>query len=85
MATVGDWRKNYSRYLYLTMGVYEESALIEAARADAARLGWQFEMREGSLKLLSRLFNGPWNDDFLVVPPGKRIAARNDEMILDVQ
>jgi hypothetical protein len=34
------------------------------------------------MKLLSRLFNGPWDDDFLVVPPGGRIVARNDEMIL---
>jgi hypothetical protein len=83
--TLGDWRKNYSKYLYLTMGVCDETALIEAARADAARMGWQFEVREGSLKLLSRLFNGPWDEDFLVVPPGKRIVARNDEMILDVQ
>ncbi len=85
MATVGDWRKNYSKYLYLTMGVCDETALVEAARADAARLGWQFEVREGSLKLLARLFNGPWDDDFLIVPPGKRIVARNDEMVLDVQ
>ncbi|MGA2640627.1 MAG: DUF1638 domain-containing protein [Spirochaetia bacterium] len=83
-ATLGDWRKNYSRYLYLTMGVCDETALIEAARADAALRGWQFELREGSLELLSRLFNGPWDDDFLIVPPGKRIVARNDEMILDV-
>jgi hypothetical protein len=83
--TLGDWRKNYSRYLYLTMGVCDESALVEAARADAARMGWTFEVREGSLKFLSRLFNGPWDEDFLIVPPGKRIVARNDEMVLDVQ
>ena len=82
---VGDWRKNYNRYLYLAMGVTDESALIEAARADARRLGWDFEQREGSLRLLSRLFTGPWDEDFLVVPPGRRIAARNDEMILDVE
>ena len=37
------------------------------------------------MKLLSRLFNGPWDEDFLVVPPGKRIVARNDDMVLDVE
>ncbi len=84
-ATVGDWRKNYNKYLYLTMGICDETALIEAARAEAARLGWEFELREGSLALLRRLFNGPWDEDFVVVPPGKRIVARNDEMVLDVQ
>jgi hypothetical protein len=85
ISTVGDWRKNYSKYLYLTMGICDETALIEAARADAKRLGWQFEVQRGDLQLLSRLFNGPWDDDFLIVPPGKRIVARNDEMILDLQ
>ena len=82
-ATVGDWRKNYDRYLYLTMGVCDESDLIEAGRADAAGLGWKFEERKG-MSLLRRLFEGPWDDDFLVVPPGTEIIARNDQMVLDV-
>ena len=56
----------------MTMGVTDETDLIERAKADAAKLGWQFEVRQGSMKLLSRLFNGPWDEDFLVVPPGKR-------------
>jgi hypothetical protein len=83
-ATVGDWRKNYNKYLYLTMGVCDETPLIEAGKADAAEMGWTFEQRPGDMSLLRRLFNGPWNDDFLTVAPGKRIIARNDEMVLDV-
>jgi hypothetical protein len=82
---LGDWRKNYTRYLYLTMGVCDEAQLVASARAEAARLGWEFEQRQGSMSLLSRLVNGPWDDDFLVVPPGRRIVARNDEAILDVE
>jgi hypothetical protein len=82
---LGDWRKNYNRYLYLTMGVCDESQLIARAREEAAQLGWEFELREGSLGLLSRLVNGPWDEDFLVVPPGGRIVARNDEQILGVE
>jgi hypothetical protein len=83
-STISDWRKNYNKYLYMTMGVTDEAALIESARADAATLGWQFEVRQGSMSLLARLFNGPWDEDFLIVPPGKRIVARNDDMVLDV-
>ncbi len=83
-ATVGDWRKNYSAYLYLSMGVCDETSLIEAGRAEAAKLGWRFKERKGSMSLLRRLFEGPWNEDFLVVPPGKKIIARNDELVLDV-
>jgi hypothetical protein len=57
----------------------------QGVREEAARLGWEFELREGSLSLLSRLINGPWDDDFLIVPPGRRIVARNDEAILDIE
>jgi hypothetical protein len=82
---LGDWRKNYTRYLYLTMGVCDESRLVSSAREEAGRLGWEFELRQGNMSLLSRLINGPWDDDFLVVPPGKHIVARNDEAILGVE
>jgi hypothetical protein len=85
LSTIGDWRKNYSKYLYLTMGICDEADLIEAGRVDAASLGWEFEERAGDLSLLRRLFNGTWNEDFLIVPPGGRIIARNDEQVLDVE
>ena len=81
MATVGDWEKNYSAYLYLTMGVCDEETLVQAGREDAKKLGWSFNVRKGDITLLRRLFEGPWNEDFIVVPPGKKIVARNDAYV----
>lgn len=83
--TVGDWMKNYDRFLYLRMGVCDEEPFIEAARKDAAERGWKLEVRPGSLSLLRKLFAGPWDEDFVVVPPGARIIARNDERVLDAE
>lgn len=82
---IGDWRKNYSKFLYLKMGVGNEEALIEETRQTAAGRGWEFELRDGDWTLLTKLFEGPWDDDFLTVPPGHGIVAREDERILDVQ
>ena len=79
---LGAWEDNYSRCLYLTMGVCDETALIEAAREQASEKGWEFEVRPGSMALLEKLFAGEWDDDFLIVQPGQQIVARNDSTIL---
>jgi len=79
---LGDWRAIYSRLCYIRMGVTDEHNLIERSRAEAAEHGWQFELRQGDLSLLERLFDGCWDDDFLIVPPHKAVEARNDEEVL---
>ena len=82
-ASFGDWYKNYSAYLYLTMGICDETGQIEAGRASAKERGWSFDVREGNMRLLKKLFAGPWDEDFVIVRPGHRIVARNDEWVLD--
>ena len=80
--STGGWLEQYSRYLYLKMGVWPEEDYIEQIRQDSAERGWEFELREGSLAMLEKLMFGQWDDDFLVVPPGGRIIARNDATAL---
>jgi hypothetical protein len=83
--TMGDWRKNYSKFLYLTMGPGDETPLIEETRQAAADRGWAFELRDGDWTLLKKLFDGPWDEDFVTVPPGRMIVARDDDQVLDVE
>lgn len=84
-ASIGDWMKNYDRFLYLRMGVCDEGPYVQLARRDAAERGWQLEVRDGDLSLLRKLFEGPWDEDFVVVPPGGRIVALNDDRVLDAR
>jgi hypothetical protein len=84
-ATIGNWMHNYDNFLYLRMGLCPEEAHVEQARRDAAERGWKLEVREGSLSLVEKLFRGPWDEDFVVVPPGGRIVARDDDRILDAE
>ena len=83
-ATLGDWRSHYSRLMYIEMGVCDEKPFIEAARARAAASQWAFEQRSGDWTLLQKLFDGRWDDDFVIVPPGAALRARNDGAILSV-
>ena len=81
--SLGDWKDNYSKILYLKMGVCNEDGFIDDARELARERGWEFELRDGKWTLLEKLFEGPWDEDFVIVPPGSRIVSRNDEWVLD--
>jgi len=83
MATVGDWMKNYDRFTYLRMAVCDEEPYLKRAQREAEERDWRFEVRDGDLSLLRRLFEGPWDEDFVVVPPGGQIVALDDERVLD--
>lgn len=81
-----DWTKNYDRYLYLRMGLCDEQDYIDRTRAEAKQRDWEFELRTGDLGLLRKLFEGEWDEDFVVLQPGnpgQRLVARNDEWVLD--
>lgn len=81
-----DTRKHYKRLAYIRMGVADEAEFEAQARRRAEESGWEFEPLEGDLGILQRLFNGDWNDEeFLVVPPGKRIEPTQDERIVEAR
>jgi len=83
--SLGGWQKSYSRSLYLEMGVCDERPFMESAKERAAQQNWEFEVRKGEWGLLRKLFCGEWDQDFVVVPPGGMIVARNDGSVLDVE
>ena len=47
-------------------------------RLEAERRGWLFERLAGELGLIRRLLEGDWDDDFLVLAPGQRLAMSYD-------
>jgi hypothetical protein len=84
LETMGSGVEHYSRLAFIRMGIPGEVFFEELSRAEADGHGWTFEPIEGSMDLLARLLNGPWNDDFLVVPPGHSIAASYDDAVMRV-
>ena len=83
--SLGGWQKSYCRSLYLEMGVCDEQPFIDLARERAAQQNWEFEVRKGEWSLLRKLFYGEWDQDFVIVPPGGTIIARNDDGVLDFE
>lgn len=82
----GDGVNHYDRLCYIRMGLFDESPWIDAARSEAERRQWTFDLVDGDLGLLGRLFAGQWDQsDFVIVQPGRRLVGRNDGSILDTE
>jgi hypothetical protein len=64
---------NYKRLALINTGQYELERYRTYARAEAERLGLRYEEIEGSPELVTKMINGPWDDDFVVVEPGETI------------
>jgi len=79
----GSWMRNYDNLCYLEMGVCDERAHIAAAKAEAERRGWSFDRRKGDWTLLEKLMFGRWDEDFVILSPGQRLVASNDDRVLD--
>jgi len=80
---LSDLARNYGQITFIATGVEPDDRFEQAARDEAASRGWKFERLRGDLGLLERLVDGPWDDeDFLVVAPGRRVAAAHDERVI---
>jgi hypothetical protein len=80
---LGDHTRHYGQFTFIEMGLEPDDRFERLAREEAAERGWKFEKAPGDMSLIQRLLDGAWDDaDFLVVPPGWRVAATYDERII---
>lgn len=67
---------NYNRCAYVKWKELPFPQYEEYTRRAAEHYGWEFDCVEGDARLMEEFLSGNWrNEDFLVVPPGKKIAA----------
>jgi hypothetical protein len=80
--------KNYTRLAFIDTGNNRLEYYRDHARSMAERFNLRYEEIQGSDILIRKLFYGPWNDEFVVIPPGKTISFfdfRNNELSLPVK
>jgi len=65
--------KNYTRLALIDTGQHDLERYRAYARQIASRFGLRFEEILGSDALIRRLLFGPWDSEFVVIPPGQTV------------
>ena len=68
---------------YVETGLGKSGQFREQAASDAKQYGWRFEQLRGDPELVRKLLAAEWDDDFLVLQPGQRIAVTHDSRIIE--
>jgi hypothetical protein len=86
VAALGDWLKGYDRIVLIDTAQGDVASYREASLAEAQKEGLSFEEVRGDISLLQRLLSGDWDsEDFLVLPPGGRVASAYDDRIITAE
>lgn len=68
---------HYKRFMLIDTGAYPLESVLEHTQDIAARLNLYHEVTPGSLRLFYKLLRGEWDEEFLVLEPGK-VVTIND-------
>lgn len=66
--------KNYTRLALINTGQHEMERYRDYSRCTAERFGLRYEEIPGSQALVEKLLHGPWDEQFIVAPPGHTIT-----------
>jgi hypothetical protein len=66
--------KNYTRLAFINTGNNRLEHYRDHARSMAERFNLRYEEIQGSDVLIKKMLYGPWNDEFVIIPPGKTIS-----------
>jgi hypothetical protein len=66
--------KNYTRLAFISTGNNELEHYRDRARSLAGQFGLRYEEIQGSDAIIKKMVYGPWDDEFIIIPPGKTIS-----------
>jgi hypothetical protein len=69
--------KNYTRLAFIDTGNNKLKYYREHARSMAERFNLRYEEIQGSDVIIKRMLYGPWNDELVIIPPGKTTSFFN--------
>ncbi len=69
--------QHYKRLAFIDMGYANQNEHRQFARKAAKKFNLHFQEIKGTPELLLKICDGPWDDDFVVIPPGHTIRLND--------
>jgi hypothetical protein len=66
--------KNYTRLAFINTSNNKLECYREHARSMAERFNLRYEEIQGSAALIKKMLYGPWNEEFVIIPPDKAVS-----------
>ena len=86
MEEMNRWTDSYSHGTLIEFDFVKHLKMREEVEAICQGRGWAYDEIPGDLRLLNRLLDGDWPAaEFLVVKPGQKVVASNDENVVGVE
>ena len=85
MEEMSRWTDSYSHGTLIEFDFVKHLKLREQVQQICAEHGWEYAETEGDMGLFQKLLEGDWPEaDFLIVRPGQKVIATNDEKVIGV-
>jgi hypothetical protein len=73
--------QHYRRLVFINMGYHDPEPYRQFSREAAEVLKLDFQEIKGTPEFLTKICNGPWDDDFVVAPAGHTISLADFKMV----
>jgi hypothetical protein len=73
--------QHYRRLVFINMGYHNPEPYRQFSRKAAKMLKLDYQEIRGTPEFLSKICNGPWDDDFVVAPAGHTIRLADFNMV----
>jgi len=80
MEETNGWHSKYTQGCYINSPYLDNKPYADFAKDAILGLNWEYRELDGDGRLLEKLLDGDWdNDEFLICPPGCKIAETFDK------
>jgi hypothetical protein len=73
--------QHYRRLAFIDMGYQDQERYRQFSQRAARELNLSYQEIKGTPELLGKIGNGPWDDEFVVAPPGHTISLEDFGMV----